>query len=589
MSWEAWFTLAVIAVAVVLLAREVTVPAAVVFGATVTLLVAGVLEPSEAFSGFSNPAPITVAALYVVARAIEKVGVLEPVISGVLGRSGGDRRALVRLTVPTAAASAVLNNTPIVAMLVPAVSRWAQRGRRSVSRFLMPVSFAAMLGGMVTVIGTSTNIIVSGLMESAGLEPIGFFEIGKIGLPIAIAGLLLIVGLAPYLVPIRRPARSDLDVDVREFVVDMRVVPGGPLDGAAVESGGLRHLAGVFLVQIERGDQVIAPVGPDERLTGGDRLRFVGKASDVVDLQAIRGLSAESDEHLAGFDMVRLTFFEAVIGASSPLVGRTLKEIGFRSRYQAAVVAIHRAGVRVEAKLGEVRLRVGDTLLLVSAPGFRSRWADRSDFLLVSRLSGATPVLSKKAPIAVLIGVGVVAAAGSGFVDILDASLVGAIATVVFGVLTPSEAANAVDLNVLVVIASAFGLGVAMESTGLATRLADGLIDTLHGTGPSLVLLGVVVCTVLMTSVITNNAASVLLFPIAVSAAQQVGADPRAFAIAMAVAASASFLTPIAYQTNTMVWGPGGYRFGDYLRLGIPLSVLTAAGIVVLTPMFWTM
>jgi len=588
-SWEAWFTLAVIAVAVVLLAREVTVPAAVVFGATVTLLVAGVLEPSEAFSGFSNPAPITVAALYVVARAIEKVGVLEPVISGVLGRSGGDRRALVRLTVPTAAASAVLNNTPIVAMLVPAVSRWAQRGRRSVSRFLMPVSFAAMLGGMVTVIGTSTNIIVSGLMESAGLEPIGFFEIGKIGLPIAIAGLLLIVGLAPYLVPIRRPARSDLDVDVREFVVDMRVVPGGPLDGAAVESGGLRHLAGVFLVQIERGDQVIAPVGPDERLTGGDRLRFVGKASDVVDLQAIRGLSAESDEHLAGFDMVRLTFFEAVIGASSPLVGRTLKEIGFRSRYQAAVVAIHRAGVRVEAKLGEVRLRVGDTLLLVSAPGFRSRWADRSDFLLVSRLSGATPVLSKKAPIAVLIGVGVVAAAGSGFVDILDASLVGAIATVVFGVLTPSEAANAVDLNVLVVIASAFGLGVAMESTGLATRLADGLIDTLHGTGPSLVLLGVVVCTVLMTSVITNNAASVLLFPIAVSAAQQVGADPRAFAIAMAVAASASFLTPIAYQTNTMVWGPGGYRFGDYLRLGIPLSVLTAAGIVVLTPMFWTM
>jgi di/tricarboxylate transporter len=588
MNWEAWLTLAVIAAAILLLARDVTVPAAIVFGATVTLLVAGVLEPAEAFSGFSNPAPITVAALYVVARGIEKVGVLEHLVQRLLGTGGGDRRALVRLTAPTAAASAFLNNTPIVAMLVPAVSRWAQRTDRSVSRFLMPISFAAILGGMVTVIGTSTNIIVSGLMGAADLEPMGFFEMGKVGLPIAVIGLAALVALAPTLIPLRRPARRDLDEDFREFVVDMTVKPDGPLDGVSVEPGGLRHLAGVFLVQIERGSQVIAPVAPGEVLLGGDRLRFVGKSGDVVDLHSIRGLQAESEEHMAGFDTVRLAFFEAVIGAASPLVGTSLKDIGFRSRYQAAVVAIHRADHRVQAKLGEVRLRVGDTLLLVAAPGFRGRWGDRGDFLLVSRLTGASPARSDKAPIAVMIGTAVVVAAASGLLDILDASLLGAIAIVLFGVLTPNEAAGAVNLNVLVVIASAFGLGAAMLKTGLAETLAGGLIDALERYGSVAVLLGVVLATLTLTAVITNNAASVLMFPIAISTAESLGADPRGFAIAVAVAASASFLTPIAYQTNTMVWGPGGYRFGDYSRLGAPLSLITAVGIVALTPVFWT-
>ncbi|NQV06966.1 SLC13 family permease, partial [bacterium] len=423
MSWEAWVTLAVIAAAVILLALEVTVPAGVVFGATVTLLVANVIDAQQAFSGFSNPAPITVAALYVVARAIEKVGVLPPLINKGLGRGGSDRKALMLLTGPTAAASAFLNNTPIVAMLVPAVSRWSQDTERSVSRFLMPISFAAILGGMVTVIGTSTNIIVSGLMEASDLEPMGFFEMAKVGLPIAIVGLAILVALAPIAVPLRRPARRDVDEAVREFVVDMTVNDGGPLDGVTVEVGGLRHLSGVFLVQINRGDQVIAPVAPGEVLMGGDRLRFVGKATDVVDLHAMRGLTAESDDHLDGFDTVRLGFFEAVIGAASPLVGTSLKEIGFRSRYQAAVVAVHRADQRVEEKLGEIRLRVGDTLLLVAAPGFRSRWGDQSDFLLVSRLSDATPVRSEKAPIAVLIGVAVVVVPATGILSILEASL----------------------------------------------------------------------------------------------------------------------------------------------------------------------
>jgi di/tricarboxylate transporter len=589
LSWEAWFTLGIIAVAVVLLAREVTVPAAVVFGATVVLMVADVITPTQAFSGFSNPAPITVAALYVLAGAVERTGILAPLVHGFLGRGGGDRRALTRIVIPAAGASAFLNNTPIVAMLVPAISRWAENNGRPASRFLMPLSFAAILGGMVTVIGTSTNIVVSGLLEAHGLEAMGFFEIGELGLPITALGLVALVALAPTMLPNRLPAHEEIMGDVREFVVRMTVSTGGPLDGDTVGSGGLRHLAGVYLVQIERHGRIIAPVGPSTYIQGEDRLTFVGRSSEVVDLQQLRGLTLDAGEDVTVFDTDRLAFFEAVVGAASPLPGRTLKEIGFRSRYQAAVVAVHRAGQRVAGKLGEVPLRVGDTLLLIAGDGFRVRWRDRSDFLLVSRLGESAPVRTSKAPIATAVALAVVAVAATGLLDILDAALIGAVAVVVLGVLTPTEAVGSLNANVLVVIASAFGIGAAVEETGLAMEIADLVTDGFAGLGSWAVLLGLVLATMVLTEWVTNNAAAVLMFPIVLSAAETLDADPRALAIAMAVAASASFLTPVGYQTNTMVWGPGGYRFGDYARLGWVLSIITVVGIVALTPVFWTL
>ena len=587
MSWEAWLTVTVVIVSVVLLAREVASPGLSLLGGVVVLLLAGVLEPSEAFAGFSNPAPITVAALYVVAAAIEKTGALAPIVDAAVGRSQRERRALSRVLPPIALSSAFLNNTPIVAMLVPPVTRWANRMGMSVSGLLMPVSFAAILGGMMTVIGTSTNIVVSGLLESAGWEPLGFFEIGALGLPVAIIGVAYLVTAAPSVLPARRPASSDIEGDVREFAVDMTVIPHGALDGAQVEDGGLRHLSGVFLVSIDRDGRTIAPVGPTTEVRGGDRLRFVGRSTDIVDLQNMRGLEAESSEHLAGFDTSRLGFFEAVIGPASPLVGASLKETGFRARYQAAVVAIHRADQRVEGKLGSVRLRVGDTLLLIAAPRFQGRWGDRSDFLLVSRLGGADPVRSDQAPVAAIVTVGVVVAAATGLLGILEASLVGAFAVVLSGILTPREASSAVDLNVIVVIAASFGLGSAVGSTGVAEDVAGGLVSAFEGVGDRAVLAAVLVATVVLTELITNNAAAVLMFPIAIAAAVEIGADPRGFAVVVALAASASFLTPIGYQTNTMVWGPGGYRFGDYSRLGVPLTLVTGLVAVVLAPVIW--
>lgn len=584
MSWEALLTVTVVAGVVVALVKAVTTPAVVVLGATIVLLVTGVIEPGEAFAGFSNPAPITVAALYIVAGGIQRTGLLNRLVDAVMGTGGGERRALGRLLVPAAGASAFLNNTPIVAMLVPPVSRWAGRVGRSVSPLLMPLSYAAMLGGMLTLIGTSTNIVVAGLMEAHGLAPLGFFEIGGIGLPVVVVGLAVILVLAPLVLPDRVPARRDIE-DVREFVVEMRVDAGGALDGLSVHDAGLRHLVSVFLAQIERQNEAISPVAPEMVLRGGDLLRFIGNAHDIADLQGRSGLTAGAQQHVESIPPGTRAFFEAVIGASSPLVGSTLKSIGFRDRYQAAVLAIHRSGARVQGKLGEVRLRTGDTLLLLAPPVFRERWHGSSDFLLVSRFDGVEPDRSNKAIPAFVIGIAIVATAGTGLVPILEASLLGALAVVALGVLSPAEARAAVDLDVILVIAASFGIGAAISRTGLAADSAGVVVSALEGFGAVAVLLGIALVTTILTEAITNNAAAVLVFPIAMATADSIGADPRVFAIVVAVAASASFLTPIGYQTNTMVWGPGGYRFGDYARLGLPLTITMLVTIALAAPL----
>jgi di/tricarboxylate transporter len=594
---EAWFTLAVVVAVIAVFARDLVPPAVAMLSATVVLLVTGVIDAEAAFSGFSNPAPITVAALYVLARAAEVTGLLEPIVGRLMG--GDDphllrhshwrkRAQLGRLLAPTALASAFLNNTPIVAMVAPQVAEWANRRGLPSSPLLMPLSFAAIVGGVMTTIGTSTNLVVSGLLEQRGDEPLGMFEISAVGVPLALVGVTVVVLLAHAVLPQREGAFADLDEQTRSFSMAMRVVAGGPLDGRTVADAGLRDLQGVYLVQIERDGQVITPVAPDELLRGHDILTFAGKVDLVVDLQRKRGLASTEERHLEVLGRPdRHTFFEAVIGAESPLAGRTLKEAGFRERYQGAVVAIHRAAHRVDAKLGHVRLRVGDTLLILADLGFAERWRDRQDFLLVSRLGGSAPAQTRKAPIVALVAVGIVGVAGVGLVPIQHAALVGAGLLVLTRVLTPGQARTAVDLNVVVLIAAAFGVGAAITDSGLADVLGRLLVDLFAPYGELGVLIGVVLTTVVITELVTNNAAAVLVFPLAMSAAAEVGANPRGFAIAVAVAASASFLSPIGYQTNTMVYGLGGYRFGDFARLGAPLTVTMLVTVLLVVPRAW--
>ena len=584
MTWQAWTTLGVTIATLLSLARDWASPAHTMLGAAITLLLVGVITPDQAFAGFGNPAPFTVAALFVLARATESTGVIQPLMERLLGDGRGGRLAMTRLLVPSAAASAFLNNTPIVAMLIPQILRWSERVRVSASLYLMPMSFAVVLGGVMTTMGTSTNLVVSGMLAKATGEPLGLFEISPVGLPVALVGILTLIVTSPWLIPERRSPKAQNAATGREFAVSMRVVANGPLVGKTVEQAGLRALEGVYLASIERDGEQISPVRPDAVLRGGDLLNFAGAASKVVDLHARRGLESAESRHVAHFDSAKHRFLQAVVGANSPLVGRTLKEIAFRDRYQAAVVAVHRAGQELDQKLGDVKLRLGDTLILLADPGFRLRWRDRPDFLMVTSMEGSAPAASKKAWIVGLVMLLVCGVAGLGLLPMLQASLIGVVLLIAFGVLSAAEARAAIDMDTVLVIAASFALGEAMDKSGLARELAQWLSAVTGGGSVRLTLLGLIVATVVVTEMITNNAAAALLFPIAFASAQQLGVDPRPFAIAVALAASNSFLTPIGYQTNVMVMGPGGYRFTDYLRVGFPLTITTVAAMVWLVP-----
>lgn len=583
MEIDAWITVAVLAGVVIALVRDLVAPFLAILGGVVALLVTGVITVEQAFAGFSNPAPITVAGLFVVARAVERTGALQPLVNGALKNGGG----LMRLLLPTSLASGFVNNTPVVAILAPQVADWAEGTGRDASRYLMPLSFATILGGTLTLIGTSTNLVASGLLVAAGMEPLGFFELSVLGLPLVIVGVSAIVVLAPRVLPSRTGARQQLRGETREYVMHQVVEEGGPLEGVTVRDAGLRHLEGVFLAEVVRKGRVIAPATPETVLAGGDRLAFVGRVDRVRDLQQQSGLILAEQKHVSFFSDPEHTFFEAVVSPAGGLVGRTLQDASFRSTFQAAVVAIHRAGERVREKLGDVRLKEGDTLLMLSDSGFAERWRNSGPFLLVSHLGGAPVMATNKAWHVTSILAGVAISVVAGWMQAVEAVLLAALLLIVSGALTVREARRAVDLDTLIVIAASFGLGAAVQTTGLASLMGDGIVHVFSPLGPVGVLLGIILATLVLTELVTNNAAAVLIFPIALAAAAQMQVDPRPFVVAMTVAASASFLTPIGYQTNTMVYGLGGYRFSDYARLGTPLTALVVVTLLVLVPWVW--
>ena len=340
MTAEAWLTAAVVIAILACLVLDVASPSVLVFTGVVVLLFAGVIDTSQALAGFSNPAPFTVGALFVLARAVAKTGAIRPYTQRLLGETGHTRRPMLRLLIPSATLSGILNNIPLVAMMIPEVTTWARRRGSDVAKFLLPLAYAASLGGMMTLIGTSTNLVVAGQMSDAGLEPFAFFELGAIGLPIAVLGLLVLVAFSPRILAGRTsPGAQMVEADIRDFSVQMEVIGDGPLDGITVDVAGLRHLEGVFLVAIDRGDTMIAPARPETVLRGGNRLTFVGRVDMVLDLERVRGLRHAEHRQVSAVLDRAAGYFTVAIGGDSPLVGRTLKEAGFRSRYQAAVLA----------------------------------------------------------------------------------------------------------------------------------------------------------------------------------------------------------------------------------------------------------
>ena len=587
MGWEAWLTLAVVMGCFAMMAFTWISPDIIMSGGLTLLLVTGVLLPGEALAGFSNQGMLTVAVLYVVVSGLTETGAVSWIVQNILGRPRNIRQAQARLMTPAAILSAFLNNTPVVAVFVPAVKVWARRNNLSLSRLLIPLSYASIVGGTCTLIGTSTNLVVNGLLvDQVGLPGLSMFDLAWIGLPIAVCVFLFVLMFGGRLLPDRKEPLVHGD-GMREYTAEMMVEEGSPLEGCSIEAAGLRCLPGLYLAEIERDGAILPAVEPHERLEANDRLIFVGAIESVVDLHSIHGLVPATNQvfKLEGARKDR-SFFEAVVSGTCPLVGKSVREGRFRTRYQAVIIALARNGERLHGKIGDMVPRTGDTLLLEARPNFIAQQGRSRDFLLVSEVGGFHPPNHKSAPVALAITIGMVALAASGLLSMLEAALVAAGLMIVSGCTSGQVARQAPDWQVLVVIATSFGVGAALQKSGVAGVLADGIIG-LAGGSPWATLVLVFAATALLTAIATNNVAAVLAFPIALSAAHHMNVDVMPFAITIMVAASASFATPIGYQTNLMVYNAGGYRFADFVRIGFPLTLLVGLVTVGLVPLIW--
>jgi di/tricarboxylate transporter len=586
MGWEAVMTLATLVAVLGTLITTRIATDLVLMTALAFLLISGILSPAEALAGFSNPGVITIATLYVVAAGLKETGAIQWLARSLLGHPKGAYRAQSRLVVPAGILSAFMNNTAVVAMFIPAVQDWAQRLNIPASKLLLPLSYDAILGGTCTLIGTSTNLVVDGMLQSRLGIQLGLFELAWVGVPLLLIGGTLLVLLANRLLPDRGGVSEELDA-VREYGVEVEVSSPGPLVGKTVAEAGLRALNYGYLTEIERDGHLITPVEPDRDLQGGDRLYFVGAPECATELRRIHGLQPANASvqklELANHQRVLV---EVVLGTEFAAIGQTVRESRFRSRFNAAILSISREGKRVEGKLGDVRLRMGDTLLLETSHEFVEQYRFRRDFLLVSALNDSTPPDFSRAPAALGVLAGMVLLSATGILSIMEAAFLASGAMIVFGCTTASRARRSLDLPVLVVIGSSFALGNAMDETGAAQWVAGGLLGYSELT-PWMALALIYVLTAMFTEVITNNAAAVLMFPIALAISEQLGVNFLPFAVAVMFAASASFITPLGYQTNLMVYGPGRYRFTDYMRMGIPLSLTVGATAITLIPMVW--
>lgn len=567
------FVLLVIVGVFLALIKDIVSPAVAFLVALVVLVVAGILPASEAFKGFSNENLVTIGALFVVARAIETNINVGAVTKKIFGTSKSIRLGLLRMTAPVALSSAFVNNTPIVAMLINPIIQWSKSNKLPSSKFLIPLSYAAIFGGALTLIGTSTNLVVSGLLSDSGLESFSFFELTPYGLPVAAVGLLTIILLAPKLIPTRGMADLSSSEIEKKFTLDM--IPTKQTIGKTVARANLRKLKDAYLVEIVRSNgDVISPVSPKTTIRKDDVLRFSGNADSLISLNAHSGVTAIEHKHTAVVSG-NSVYVEAVIGHNRAIVGHTLAEIGFRAKYQAAVLAVFRAGETITGSLGSVVLKPGDSLLLVGDESFVSRWQSRSDFLYMRQIGKAfsndRSGLKKIGLIVLVIAALLISGA-----PLSIATLGGALASILFNIHTLSSARESIDFDLLIMIASAIGVAKGVELSGLANQVSSGIVSTFDGFGAVGLLFGVILATTILTEVVTNAAAALLVFPIALATAQQAGLDPRMFAIAIAITASLSFISPLGYQTNTMVYSTGAYKFHDFMKLGLVLNVVSA-------------
>ena len=630
-----FIALATVLLVFIVIQRRQQTPTEVLFSLALGLFVAtGVITPERAWEGFADQSVIAIGGLLVVSSALRTSGVLDSIGERLLGQVNKESQALGRMSGILVAGSAFLLNTAIVAMLMPLVINWCRRNKISPSRLLLPISYLAILGGTCTLVGTSTNLVVNTKLEeltsvisasqpggpvdprlahydanwlasnSSSLRRMNLFDISPVGIPCAVAGALLILFAGKWLLPNRTELLESLDEKRREYLVEMMVTDGCPLIGRSVEEGGLRSLPGLFLIEIDRDGDVIAPITPKDKIRQNDRLVFTGVVATIVDLEKIPGLIPAADiNYEIATATSRRSLVEVVLSPSSPLVGSTIRKANFRQLYGAAVVAVHRNGERLPTKIGDIELVAGDTLLLQTQPGFLRTFRNRPDFYLVSGVQSADQRRDKLG-LAALIALGLIAwlvltpflpallspiygpQIPTVFLSPAAAIFVAALAMIFTRCISVADARSSLDLPLLLTIGAAIGVGNALYDCDAVDFLAQGLVGVV-GDHPYLSLVAIFVITVCLTEMVSNVAVAAVMVYVAIGLASNLDVSPRPFIMAVTLAASLSFISPIGYQTNLMVMGPGGYRPRDYLRAGLPLSLCVATVALLLIPIIW--
>lgn len=581
----------VLVVALVLFVRELLPIDVTALLILVALVTTGVLTPEEGIHGFANPAPITVAAVLVLSAGLMRTGAV--VRLGIsLSRLGGSaelgQMAVILVTVGVL--SAFLNNTAAVAMFIPIVLSIARDYKISPSKLLIPLSFAGILGGICTYIGTSTNIIVGSILEEQGHEPFGMFEFTPLGSIFLSLGIVYLLAFGRRMLPARR-SQDDLTADyhLREYLTELVVLPKSQLIGRTLKESKLSQANDIMVLEIRRNKERLASLLPEIVLSEGDVLIVKGNIDNIMRVREAEGVAIHprvkfKDEDLQSPDVV---LAECVVSARSKLIGKTIKDVNFRRRFQATALAIRRHGGDIREKLGKVILQFGDTLLIQGRRDRLQGLHDSQEFMLIMEDSATPRYRRSKMTAAVAIFAAVVVMAATGILPIMVAALLGALAMVMTRCLTIQEGYDAIDLRIVFLIAGTLSLGLALQKTGGAQLIADQVIQIAGPYGPRVVLGVLYLVTMLLTELMSNNATAALLTPIAIEIAAGLGVDVRPFAFCVAFAASASFLSPIGYQTNTLVYGPGGYVFTDYFRVGWPISLSVWLLATLLIPVIW--
>jgi di/tricarboxylate transporter len=580
---------AIVAGAVVLFSFDIFPVDKVSFLVLGALVATGLVRGNEAISGFGNPATITVACMLVLSYGVQRTGALNFAATRIIQfAAGSELKLLFSILITVGVLSAFVNNTAAVAIFLPLTLSVARKKNLDASKFLMPMSFAAMFAGTCTLVGTSTNLLVAQLFQDHGGSAIGMFDFAPMGLIFFAAGMLYLLTIGRRLLVPRRTAESlTEDYQLRHFVTELILRPNSPLLGRTVEEAALSETFDIQAIQIIRGEKRLLPNEKDARLQQGDILLVQGRSDSFLEMRDTAGVDLRAltvDDRFLEQD--NLLLVEAFVSPNSRLVDSTLKEVDFRSTYKANALAIRSHGRTIRQRIGTVRLEHGDSLLVLTDRRQLGVLRRTQDFLVLEELP-QTRLRKDKLPWALGIFVGIILAASFGVLNILEASILGTALMLLTRCIRSQEIYANLHWQTIVMLGCLIPLGTAMETTGTARFMAEYLVEELQAFGPTAVLSGLYLVTTVLTSLMSNNATGVLMLPIAISLGEALGTRLEPFVFCVMFAASASFMTPMGYQTNTFVFGPGGYKFSDFLRVGTPLNLLFWILGTLFIPVFW--